>query len=475
MGIRGLLFGLAVSFGLAGQTWAADSALPLIGRISAIDGAVQYHPPEGAWAEALVNEPVAAGSGLRAAAGAEAEWRGPRARVALAPASELRVLRLDEAALQLALFSGRIGVHLDAPDSTKADSAKPDSAKTVEIDLPHGGVWLDAPGDYDIIAGDAGTPPAVQVFAGKARLGGGLDDRSLVAAAGDSFSEWWRSQDAAADPAQSPHWPGITGAQVLAANGTWERDSQWGDIWLPSNPAIEWAPYRDGVWRYLAPWGWTWIDRAPWGFAPSHYGRWARLDDRWAWVPGDKVDPADYSPAMVAFLGTAGIGLSRPGDIGAAPAVAWFPLAPRETPGDADGNYRNRRFATAVPRAAFTSGLPVADTMIDDIPRRRFVDAPVILDALSIAPDGTAGGKRPPVRLASAVSPPAANADEGARQPFVVALREAPPPKPVARVAQRVAHKKAHVATAASRAHHLASAPRSPHNRTHLAAARGGA
>ena len=23
-----------------------------------------------------------------------------------------------------------------------------------------------------------------------------------------------------------------------------------------------------------APWGWTWVDDAPWGFAPFHYGRW---------------------------------------------------------------------------------------------------------------------------------------------------------------------------------------------------------
>ena len=35
-----------------------------------------------------------------------------------------------------------------------------------------------------------------------------------------------------------------------------------------------WVPYRHGHWA-MSPWGWTWIDDAPWGFAPSHYGRWA--------------------------------------------------------------------------------------------------------------------------------------------------------------------------------------------------------
>src|SRR5215469_3985670 len=183
MGIRGLLFGLAVSFGLAGQGWAAESASPMVGRISATDGAVLYHSPEGAWAPALVNEPVAAGSGMRTAANAETEWRSPGARVALAPGSELRVLRLDGTALQLALTNGRIGVHLDEAQA----------AETVEIDLPRGGVWLDKPGEYDITAGDANTAPTIRVFGGQVRLGGGLDDRSF-ADGSDSFSEWWRSQ-----------------------------------------------------------------------------------------------------------------------------------------------------------------------------------------------------------------------------------------------------------------------------------------
>jgi hypothetical protein len=126
-----------------------------------------------------------------------------------------------------------------------------------------------------------------------------------------------------------------------------------------------------------------------------------------------------------------------------------------------------------VPRAAFTGGLAVADTMIEDIPRRRFVDAPVILDALSIAPDGVPSEKR--VALASGVV--AAAAPEGARQPFFVTLRQAPPrPAPVHEAAHE-AHKKQklRVAVAPPRAHHLASTAHPPHNRTHLAAARGGA
>jgi hypothetical protein len=40
-----------------------------------------------------------------------------------------------------------------------------------------------------------------------------------------------------------------------------------------------------GRWVWVVPWGWTWVDDAPWGFAPFHYGRWVYVS-YWAWVPG---------------------------------------------------------------------------------------------------------------------------------------------------------------------------------------------
>jgi hypothetical protein len=463
MGIRGLLFGAAVSFGLTGPGWADDSATPLFGRISAIDGAVLYHSPEGAWGPALINEPVAAGVGLRVPRDAEAEWRDPGARIALAPASELRVLRLDGAVLQLALLNGRIGIHLDEAASTR----------TVEIDLPHGGVWLDAPGDYDIVAGDAKLAPAIQVIAGKARVGGGLDDAAFIAAAADRFSAWWRAQDNGADLTAGEKSANVPGTAALAGAGRWEHYRRLGDVWFPGDIAEDWVPYRDGAWRYLPPWGWTWIDSAPWGFAPSHYGRWARIGDRWGWVPGSELDAADYSPAVVAFLGTAGIGLSRPGDIGATPAVAWFPLAPEETidaEADADGRYKNRRFATAMARPAFAAGMPALPAMIDDVPSQRFADAPIILGGLNIAPLGDAP-RQPRKTTAAAVAAPPGAPGEPARQPYFVALRTAPPPRPAA----HEPHKRVRTAGTGAHARPLASPAHSPHNRTHLAAARGGA
>ena len=46
-------------------------------------------------------------------------------------------------------------------------------------------------------------------------------------------------------------------------------------VWTPAGVAADWAPYRYGHWVWVAPWGWTWVEDEPWGFAPFHYGRWA--------------------------------------------------------------------------------------------------------------------------------------------------------------------------------------------------------
>ena len=86
---------------------------------------------------------------------------------------------------------------------------------------------------------------------------------------------------------------------------------------------MDWAPYQYGRWVWVSPWGWTWIDDAPWGYAPFHYGRWAHVRNRWCWVPGPRHVRAVYAPALVGWVGSR----RRVGSIG---SVSWFPLGPRE-------------------------------------------------------------------------------------------------------------------------------------------------
>ncbi|MGO8013232.1 DUF6600 domain-containing protein, partial [Rhizobium ruizarguesonis] len=77
----------------------------------------------------------------------------------------------------------------------------------------------------------------------------------------------------------------VIGYRDLDTYGTWYSEPEYGHVWRPTLLVDDWAPYRYGRWIWVAPWGWTWIDDAPWGFAPSHYGRWAYLRHRWYWVP----------------------------------------------------------------------------------------------------------------------------------------------------------------------------------------------
>jgi hypothetical protein len=83
-------------------------------------------------------------------------------------------------------------------------------------------------------------------------------------------------------------FPAMTGFEELDLYGSWDTVPDCGAVWYPSSVPAEWAPCRDGQWVWVEPWGWTWVDAGLWGFAPLHYGPWARIDDRWGWVPGTK-------------------------------------------------------------------------------------------------------------------------------------------------------------------------------------------
>jgi hypothetical protein len=120
----------------------------------------------------------------------------------------------------------------------------------------------------------------------------------------------------------------MTGAEDLDRYGRWEQSPDYGPLWVPTAVAVDWAPYRTGHWAWVSPWGWTWIDDAPWGFAPFHYGRWVYVRNSWCWAPGNRVVRPVYAPALVAWMGSSHGGVSV--RVGGGPAVGWFPLAPRE-------------------------------------------------------------------------------------------------------------------------------------------------
>jgi hypothetical protein len=465
---------------------ADESPVAWVGRVSTVEGGLSIKPQGGDWADsAVVNDPVAAGMAVKTGAQGRAVLRFGPETIVLAPGTELTIGQADSSGSQFTLKQGRVGVRL----------ARADPALSIEVDSPRGGVWLLTPGDYDIAAGDDHTPERVAALDGRLRITGKGLDRVLTTgsaamlsgndpvivglegAGSDDFVASWRPGKSD-DDTQSLGYVSaeMTGYDALDTAGTWQTIDGVGPTWFPRDVAADWAPYRNGHWRWIAPWGWTWIDDAAWGFAPSHYGRWARLPsaaatdglgadtERWGWVPGALVQHPAYMPATVAFLGTAGVGISYPEAFG--PAVAWFPLAPDEpywprytndaaairranlgsltdlaivTPGEdgnppdavVNGKYRNRRFASAVPRAVFLAGKPVAAALVQ-LPERRLLNAPLLAGSPQINP------APPPTAMASAANP-AGRSMAGAVQTFARILTPRPtlPSRVVLRSAAR--------------------------------------
>ncbi len=327
-----------------------------VGRISFIEGAVSFYGDrEDGWRKAQLNYPVTSENSLWTEGNARAEVRiGPSA-IRVNDDSILDVVSLQDDIATGFLQRGSINVRLRQPGTL-------DASETLQIDTGEGRFTLEGNGRYRIDALPDNNESRVSVFSGRARFesANGEDTRLTVDAgkqltvriAGTAidfryevaketpFDRWaegrdqpWNqthqryarveTRDGAGDALMSPY---MTGYEDLDANGDWFNDNEYGRLWAPRVLVAGWAPYRYGHWTNVRPWGWTWIDDAPWGFAPFHYGRWVQVRSRWCWWPGPYIGRPVYAPALVAWFGSAGSGLR----ITSGPAVGWFPLAPRE-------------------------------------------------------------------------------------------------------------------------------------------------
>ena len=206
-------------------------------------------------------------------------------------------------------------------------------------------------GEYRVDVNPDGQTTVVDVYQGRGEAVGGGNNYTIIAnqqasfsgdqdqrlnydidtlPSPDDFTSWAFDRDHREDQSQSANYvsPEMTGYEDLDDSGNWSYAGNYGPVWYPTNIAVGWAPYRFGHWVWVAPWGWTWVDDAPWGFAPFHYGRWVQIGPRWAWVPGPVAVHPVYAPALVAFVG--GGGGFHFSAFGGGVGVAWFPLGPGE-------------------------------------------------------------------------------------------------------------------------------------------------
>ena len=313
-----------------------------VAYLSAQEGAAFLASPGASgWSPAALNWPVATGSRLGIEAGARTELHAGRLALRLGGPAQLSVTELDDDTAQFALTEGTL--------SLRVRELRP--GERIEIDTPQLALVAQQPGEYRLDVDPRADTTRLAVLNGAATVYGANGQPTEVGAgqqlvfagrglsvaqagpvlARDGFDQWVAGRDALEDQSLSARYLSrdMPGYQLLDSHGEWARDATYGSVWYPSVGVADWAPYRYGRWSWIEPWGWTWVDDAPWGFAPSHYGRWAQIGPRWAWVPGPPAPRPVYAPALVAFMGGGGdrwgvaLGGGRPG-------AAWFPLAPGE-------------------------------------------------------------------------------------------------------------------------------------------------
>ena len=322
--------------------WAAADPPTRAARLGYVSGSASFSPAgEPDWVQAVVNRPLTTGDRLWADAGSRAELQVGGAAIRLGELTSVTLLNVDDRIVQVQLSQGTLKV--------RVRRMRPD--QTFEVDTPNLALTLRRSGDYRIEVDSNDDATAVRVQSGEADAygegrsyaidarqgyrfyGTDLSDYDLLGAQpSDDFDRWASERDRRDDKSPSARYvsPEVIGYEDLDANGTWHRDPDYGNVWTPSRVAAGWTPYRDGHWAWVDPWGWTWVDDAPWGFAVSHYGRWANIRGSWGWVPGPPREQAVYAPALVAFIGGGNLRVSVTSGGAAAAAVGWFPLAPRD-------------------------------------------------------------------------------------------------------------------------------------------------
>ncbi len=309
-----------------------------VGRLSDLTGKVWlYSMSAGEWIEAVRNRPITDGDRLSTEGAARAELRIGSTTLRLDSATEVEVLRIDDSRIELQLHNGSMTARLRNREAV--DEFEVRTAEGRFRALRTGRYRIDRIDDTSHLTVNSGSAiyegpgSALTVNSGQ-RAEFWLDKANvaqytLTEPQRDAFAAWSAARDRGDDRSASTRYvsPEMTGVEDLDRHGRWETSDEYGAFWIPRTVVAGWAPYSTGHWVWISPWGWTWVDDAPWGFAPFHYGRWVYYRSNWCWTPGTYVRRPVYAPALVAWVGGPRVSVSV--SIGA-PVVGWFPLAPRE-------------------------------------------------------------------------------------------------------------------------------------------------
>ncbi|MFZ1205278.1 MAG: DUF6600 domain-containing protein, partial [Candidatus Acidiferrales bacterium] len=302
-----------------------------VARLNYIQGSVSLQPAGTQdWIDANPNRPLTTGDNLWADQDSRGELHVGSSVLRLSGQTGISFLNLNDQVTQLQLAQGSLYVRVRELGEGEA----------FEVDTPNLAFSILRPGQYRVNVDPNGGATIIEVWGGSGSVTGGgqaftLNPGQAFSFSGtdqltydaqplpgrDDFDSWCASRDQREDQSASARYVSrdVIGYNDLDDYGAWSNDPQYGSVWVPNGVAADWAPYHYGHWVFVAPWGWTWVEDEPWGFAPFHYGRWAVIGGRWGWVPGPVgvgvvvggpiVRPM-YAPALVGFVGGGGFSLS---------------------------------------------------------------------------------------------------------------------------------------------------------------------
>jgi len=349
-----MLCAATILSGFVPRAMADDDDPPSrVARLAYAQGSVSFQPAgTDDWVTAGLNRPVTTGDRMWSDNDGRSELQLDGSLIRLSSNTGFSFLNLSDHVTQIQLSAGTLLVRV----------RRLDESETYEIDTPNLAFSVLRPGLYRISVNEAGDSTAVRIRSGEGEVTGGgaaysVHANDFVTFSGtnqlsaesdgngnveDQFDSWAANRDRHYENSSSSRYVSadVVGYEDLDDHGSWRRTPENGYVWFPRTTAANWAPYHNGHWDYIEPWGYTWVDDEPWGFAPFHYGRWVNYEGSWGWVPAAPraegalyVRPV-YAPALVAWVGgphfAIGVAVGGRDGYGSGGSVGWFPLGPRE-------------------------------------------------------------------------------------------------------------------------------------------------
>jgi hypothetical protein len=313
-----------------------------VARISFLSGEAKIkHAGDRDWERATQNLPIVEGDEISTNRGARLEIQFNRDNyLRISENAYLKITTLRDEGIAVSLPEGVLSLRVLNFDKDR---------ESFEIDAPRTTVAVQQAGMYRVDAGsknnseirvsvtDGGQARVYSENAGFSLRSGrsaeiqiagnyaGEYETSDASKYADEFDTWALQRDAIiAKRLQNAGYDkyydnDVYGAEDLSEYGEWIHTRKYGYVWKPYRNATssyaDWSPYRYGHWRWIPPYGWTWINDEPWGYATYHHGRWVYIDNNWAWTPygHNRAGRNWWRPALVV--------VTYAGNL-----ICWYPL-----------------------------------------------------------------------------------------------------------------------------------------------------